>query len=353
VVVFPLLATLISLACAGVIARDAFRRVRPEKIVWAIAFTVFALAAGAKTASMLWEWTPLLARTYYLAGAVLVVAYLAIGELYLLAGRRVASVAPGAMLLLTALAGAAVWNAPIDEARLASDGWEAIDRGSGLGILAALLNSVGTLILVGGVLYSAWRFKQLGTHRHRMIGCLLIAVGTVIVAVGGTATRFGHEEYYYIAMSIGVSIIFAGYLQTRRSDRPRVAAPDSVAAAAGEPVPSPARASLIPLPANKLKSGANGRPGADPAIAFIEARFLPLEDEALSEICRVWSVNREERETFSREDARRVWALRLRLSADGQKLLDAHAVPSQRQVAELYHEVLAPGVADLAATAGK
>lgn len=331
-VLFPLLATLISAACAAVIGHDAFRRPRPHKIVWTIAFAVFAVAAGAKTASMIAEWTPLLARTYYLGGAVLVVAYLAIGETYLLAGndKRIAAMAPGAMLLLTALAATVVWNAEIDEARLQAEGWEAIDRGSGLGILAALLNSVSTVVLVGGVLYSAWRFRRMGTQRARMIGCILIAVGTLIVAAGGTATRFGHEEYYYIPMSIGVATIFAGYLQTRHPDAARDLAP----------VPRPA---LISLPAMRghHRNGVSSPP--DPALACVEEHFLPLDDAALADACRVWSAEPRAVDAFTREEARRVWALRLLLSPEGQARFDAHSAATRLQLTELYHEVFAPG----------
>ena len=193
-VVFPIIATLISLACAVVVARDAWRRPKPDKVAWAIAFAVFAVAAGAEVAGSLAGWTPLLVRAYYLAGAVLVVGYLALGELYLLAPRRVEAIGPGAALLVTALAVTVVLDAPIDPARLERDGWEAIERGPALIALAASINALGTLILVGGALVSAWRFWRRGIHRQRMIGCLLIAGGTLLVATGGTLTRFGHRE---------------------------------------------------------------------------------------------------------------------------------------------------------------
>jgi hypothetical protein len=329
-VVLPALACLISLACALVIARDAIRRPRPDKIVWSIAFAIFAVAAGAEVAGSLGEWTPTLARVYYLTGAVLVVGYLALGELYLLAGKRIARFAPGATLLVSAIAATIVFNASIDETRLAADGWEAIDRGPALVGLAVTLNSLGTLVIVGGALYSAWRFKQLGTQRHRMIGCVLIAAGTFTVASGGTLTRFGHREYLYISMAAGVAIIFAGYLETRRVD-----------VAPAVTLPSAARPALVSLP-SRDPNGRQARPvdSADPAIVFVESRFLPLDDAALAEECRIWSVPRRDVDAFTREEARLVWALRLRLSPAAQAVFDAHSTPAMLQLAELYHEVL-------------
>jgi hypothetical protein len=333
-VVLPAFSALISLACALVIGWDALRRPRPDKIAWSIAFAIFATAAGAEVVGSLAGWTSTLARVYYLTGAVLVVGYLALGELYLLAAKRIERYAPGITLLITAAAVTLVWSAPIDAERLATDGWEAIERGPALIALAVALNGLGTLVLVGGALYSAWRFRRLGTHRHRMIGCLLIALGTLTVAAGGTLTRLGQREYLYIAMSVGVAMIFAGYLETRRPD----ARPASVPS---ERARQPGRVTFRPA------TGRNGRLDSgdafvDPAIAYIEQALLPLDDEALSEMCRVWSVPRPDTDAFSREEARRVWALRLRLSSEGQARFDAHAAPVKLQLAELYHDVLLP-----------
>jgi hypothetical protein len=244
-------------------------------------------------------------------------------------------------ILVTAIAITLVWEAPIDATRLKTDGWDAIERGPGLIALAVTINGLGTVVIVGGALYSAWRFWRLGIQRHRMIGCLLIAFGTLTVAAGGTLTRFGHHEYLYIAMAIGVAIIFAGYLEARRPDVARAAAPG------GDPGQQPerkqvaeGRAALVPLPAIRANHR-QSEPPADPAIAFIESTFLPLDDAALAAACRVWSAERREIDAFNREEARRVWALRLRLPPQAQAAFDALSVPAKLQLAELYHEVLA------------
>ena len=346
-VAFPAASALISLACAFVIGYDALRRPRPDKVAWVVAFAVFAVAAGAEVVGSLAGWSVLLARVYYLAGATLVVGYLALGELYLLTAHRsrFATLAPGVTLLVTAIAATVVFAAPVDRSRLAADGWEAIERGPGLVALAATINGGGTVILVGGALFTAWRFWRRGLHRHRMIGCLLIAAGTLLVATGGTLTRFGHREYLYLGMAAGVAVIFAGYLEARRPAAPASAAVD---AATPVPVSAAARGRLVSLPGPRAGDGS--RPPAvadDPGIAFIETAFLPLDDAALDAACRVWSVPRRAADALSRDEAHRVWALRLRLSPAMHAAFDAHGVPAKLQLAELYHEVLAPGVAEL------
>jgi hypothetical protein len=355
VVVFPAISAFISLVCAVLIARDALARPRPDKIAWTIAFALFAIAAGAEVIGSLSEWTPTLVRVYYLTGAILVVGYLALGELYLLAGNKIQRVAPGVALLLTAVSATVVWNAGIDESKLATDGWEAIERGPALSALAIGVNSVGTVIIAGGLIYSAWRFKQLGTHRNRMIGCLLIAIGTITVGLGGTLTRLGQHEYLYIAMAIGVAIIFAGYLQTRRPDavsfKPQ-AASDKLSVASDQ-------LSAVTALQNGVHTGqlagANGANGHHPApaqgdetehaIAFVESKMGTLDADALSELCRVWSVPRSDADAFTRDEARRAWNLRLRLSSEGRQRFDALPVPVQLQLSELYYEVFEPRAA--------
>ena len=323
-VALPLIAALLSLACAGLLAIDAVKRPRPDQVAWAIAFGLFALAAGAEVAGTLLGWSATLARLYYLSGAVLVVGYLALGELYLLAGRRIGRFAPGLTLLVTAMAASVVWAAPIEENRLSRDGWEALERGPGLIALAAGINGVGTLTIVGGLLFSAWRFWRRGERRSRMVGCVLIAAGTLIVALGGTLTRFGAREFLYLAMAPGVAIIFAGYLVTRRP-----APGASLSAVASAP-----RARIVALATRR-----NLALTSEPGIAFLEAAFLGLADTELDAACRAWSVPRRGEETFNREEARAAWALRLRLSTTGQAAFDAHTIPAKRQLSELYHEV--------------
>ena len=225
-VVLPVLSALIAFGCVALIVRDALRRPSPDRITWIVAFAMFGIAAAAEAIGDTAGWNAPLARTYYLTGAVLVVGFLALGQLYLLAGNRIGKVAPGIALLITAVSVSTVWSAPIDHARLSEDGWDAIERTTGLSILAISINSIGTLILLGGLGYSAIRFKRSGQHRNRMIGCLLIALGTLVVAMGGTLTRFGSEQYLYIAMSIGIAMIFGGYVwmkkpEARRESRSR------------------------------------------------------------------------------------------------------------------------------------
>ena len=315
-VIFPILSALITAACCAMIVRDAIAKPRPDKIAWAIAFALFSIAASAEAIASLSEWTPALVRIYYLAGAVLVVGYLALGELYLLARNRIARFAPGVAMGVTAFAATLVFGASIDESLLAHDGWEALERSTTLTITTIFLNAGGTLVIAGGLLYSARKFRRLGIMRNRMIGCLLIAIGTLIVAMGGTATRLGEREYFYVMMTIGAAVIFAGYLATRQPD--------------GEKF--------------RLR---RERASADPALDYLERTLLPLDESRLALICQEWSIDPDPMPNLRRDEAIRAWQLRSKLSETGRVRYDSFSVPARRQLLELHDRVLTAAPADL------
>lgn len=325
-VVFPVISAVLAALCAIVIGRDALRRPRPDKQAWFIAFVMFALAAGTDAYGREVGWSEALARLYYMTGPALVVAFLAIGELYLLFPNRMGRFAPGAAILLTATWITTVLSAPIDSTLLASEGWEAIDRSGALRVMSIAINVIGTLIIVGGLLWSVWRFQRTGSHRNRMIGCLLIVVGTLTVAMGGTLTRFGQYEYLYIAMSAGIALIFGGVVWTRRpyhTVAPGVKGdPESVLA------PSATERRLT------------AEPQLTDELAFLVEKVLAGSADDVRAVCASWSVIPDDEPLMGRRDARQAWRLRKHLPDSAQDRFDALPVPERRAVVELAAEVL-------------
>ncbi|MBA2277149.1 MAG: hypothetical protein H0W06_05240 [Chloroflexia bacterium] len=341
-IVFPVISAIISALCFAVMAGDAWRRPRPDKLTWAFAFAMFALAAGADAAGRSLGWEPWLARLYYATGPALVVGYLALGELYLLFPAQMRRFAPGVALLLTALWLSLVLGAPIDAERLPAEGWEAIERGPALVGMAIAINTLGTAVIVGGLGYSIWRFRRLDRFRNRMVGCALIALGTLVVAAGGSLTRLGRYEYLYIAMSIGVSLIFAGVVWTRRpaAIRPSIPVVSAEPALTGAP-PANSTAGGEALPPSSAEADLmTAGEVPDEALRFVEDVLLPLDDEALTNRCAEWSVPRDDRPMLNRDEARLAWRLRCRLSPAARRRFDAHGVPARRQLAVLHAEVL-------------
>jgi hypothetical protein len=208
----PAAALLLSLALASATLRRYLDRRRPHELVWSATFASFALAAGCEVVGGLWGWTPVLARLYYLSGATLSVGYLAVGTLYLLAPRPIALAGLLVTLVQSTAAILLVWRAPIDPEALAVAGWSALERRGELIALAITINTLGTLVVVGGALVSAWLLWRGHGLAERAAGIGLIGAGTLVVAFGGTLTRLGRHEYLYAAMVPGLLLIFGGYL---------------------------------------------------------------------------------------------------------------------------------------------
>jgi hypothetical protein len=182
-----------------------------------VAFTMFALAAGIQVAGDIGEWTPTMARIYYICGATLVVGWLGLGTWLVLVHKSwLRNLGIWSMILVTGIGIGLISQTPVQLSELAETGWHALDKPALLTILTISLNSIGTLVLVGGALWSALFFWRKGIMKERMIGMILLAAGALAVAAGGSLTRLGHEQYLYLAMSIGVGLMFWGYLKTIR-----------------------------------------------------------------------------------------------------------------------------------------
>ena len=328
VIAFPAFAALVAALCAASLVWDAIHRPRPERITWAVAFIVFALAAGSEVIGATLGWTPILARIYYLSGAVLVVGVLALGELYLLFPGKLPAFTAGLALLIAALAATIVWSAPIDAQRLQTEGWHAIERGPVLIALAVAMNAGGTAVLAGGAFFSAWAMRGKPELRQRAAGCLLIAIGTLTVASGGTLTRLGRPEYLYVAMSAGVAIIFSGVLMTRGGISRRKLALLTV----GE---APVRSRLVALPRDVQPQV----PSHGSGLEFVGQRLQELDAADMATFCRQWSATPCESPDLDRGEAQRLWQFRVRLPAEQQVALDRLPLITQSQLAELYFEV--------------
>ncbi|MCB8982092.1 MAG: hypothetical protein H6657_32220, partial [Ardenticatenaceae bacterium] len=220
----PLSSALISGAMALLMLNRMRQKIRPQEAAWTLAFAMFAIAAGSQVWGDVAGWSPFLAKLYYVFGASLVVGWLGLGTwLVVVRSPRLQNAGLWVMLLVSGVAIGIVSQSPVDMAALAVDGWHALEKPTALTIITIAVNSVGTLVLVGGALWSAWVFWRKRMMRSRMIGLLLIAGGALTVAAGGSLTRFGHQQYLYIAMSIGIAIMFWGYLKTIQVDTRPVA----------------------------------------------------------------------------------------------------------------------------------
>ncbi len=214
--VIPLITAIVSLVFAFTALDQFFARRQPYQLVWAVGLLIYSVAAGAEfwmESQGLIE-SELAYRLWYLIGAIFVAAYLGMGTLYLLLPRRPVNVIMGFLLAVSVYAIYAVFAADIDLTGMTAITGEAMP--TTLRALTPVLNVFGTLALVGGAVYSAWIFWRKRILPHRVVSNVLIAVGAILPAVGGTSLKTGGStEVFYILELVGIVIIFVGFLRSR------------------------------------------------------------------------------------------------------------------------------------------
>jgi len=224
-------ATLVALAFALSTFERWLARERPHELAWSLALAAFALASAALWAGVSVGWDGLTFRVFYLFGAIVNVPALALGTVYLLGGRRRGHHWALVVLVLSAFAAGVVAVAPFtgplprEELARGSEVFGPLPR-----VLAASSSGLGALVLVLGALWSAIQVR-----RARLVTAnVLIAVGTLITGASGLLNSVLDEMTgFAVALVVGISVIFAGFLvaTTAGVSTPRARRPSSGGAA--------------------------------------------------------------------------------------------------------------------------
>ena len=209
----PILTTVFAFWFAWVILqRYRERRTGPHLLWWAAGAFCYGIGTITEASVTLFGWNPWLFRSWYVSGALLGGAPLAQGTVYLLLPRRVAHALTVLLVGVIATASVLVFSSPIDLTLVephrltgAVMEWTWVRR------FSPFVNLYAAAFLIGGALWSAWRFRSVPDMHHRVRGNVLIAVGALLPAIGGTATRFGYTEVLYFMEFVGLLIIWAGY----------------------------------------------------------------------------------------------------------------------------------------------
>ena len=214
-------AGLVALAFAMSTFERWLARRQRYQLAWTAAFAMFAVASFALATGAATGWSPVAFRVFYLFGAVANVPVLAVGTIYLLAAPRTADRWAAVVLLAVAVAAGVVIAAPLKEAALTrhelaqgSDVFGALPR-----VLAAVASSAGALVVLGGAVWSAVRYRRRGARRL-LAANALIALGTAITGASGLLNSVaGAMTAFAVTLTVGITAIFLGYLVSQ-TDRP-------------------------------------------------------------------------------------------------------------------------------------
>ena len=223
VAILPALAALVAAVFAVQLARQYAGRRRSHALAWALALGLFALASAMVSVGVTVGWSPTVFGAYWIAGALLNVPLLAVGQLMLLDPRRT--------VLYWTLAGLfAVWAvaftllAHFDTAVLqAASNAHLIPRGAEVFAVAGSPDqhaaaytlarpfSYTFAIVVIGSIWSAVRLRRWAV--------LLIALGVTVAAAASAFIRVGQGELFSVFLAAGVAVMYAGFVAASRARR--------------------------------------------------------------------------------------------------------------------------------------
>jgi hypothetical protein len=225
--VLPLVATVISSEFALALLRRWRASRRPYLRSWALSLLFFAAGSAFLWYAEAFGWSGPVFRGYYMCGALLSVPWLAMGELELLAPPTVTRILLAFLVLFSLDAAITIGAAPfVAGTRIGGYGvpagkdvFGALPR-----VLVVVSNSVGTLVVVGGTLWSGWRSRGRGpAARARFRGTLVITLGVLVAAAGGALTFLSKVNSQATTLTAGVAVMYAGFvLASRRPGSHRV-----------------------------------------------------------------------------------------------------------------------------------
>ncbi len=214
----PFITTAISLF----FARNIFQRyvAKPgasHLLWWGIGVVTFAAGTAIESLHAVFGWHVVLFKSWYIAGALLGGAPLAVGTVYLLLGKRAGHISAILLLAVVAVTSVFVVLSPIkyelvEMHDLSSKvlGWQKIR------LVSPFVNGFAVLFLVGGAIYSAFKFAGVEGSGNVAVGNGLIAFGAILPGVGGMMSRLGHTEWLFVGELIGITLIWLGYYNCRK-----------------------------------------------------------------------------------------------------------------------------------------
>ena len=234
--------SILSTIVTFIFAAAVFNRYRHRKgthlLLWGIGLVFYGL--GTLTEVILsFTFSELALKIWYLCGAMLTAAWLGQGTVHLLVRKpRVASTLTAILAVVSLIAAALVFSAPLNDQAAASynpalsasahnpampgavseEGkqqaqYQAIMNTHGaVLVMTILLNTYGTVTLVGGAIYSAWLFWRKKVLFNRVLGNVFIAAGALMPAMGGTLLKAGLADWLYVSEFLGVVIMYSGFM---------------------------------------------------------------------------------------------------------------------------------------------
>lgn len=208
----PLVAALISILFALQVGRQWVTRRKPYQLLWTIALLLYAIAAYGEFSSLAFGWSVLIYKVYFFS-AMTLVAYMGVGEIYLLLGSK-SKIALATLCVACALT--VLFVIQLASAKVALEvlhnstvtiGGQALPSGI-TNLYGIAFSAVGGLVLIVGSCVSWWKSKR--------SSALMIAFGACVLSLAGTFAKMGYPVFLPISELIGITFLFYGFVSASK-----------------------------------------------------------------------------------------------------------------------------------------
>ena len=216
----PIITTVFSLF----FAREIFAHYRRSKTTylmwWTIGVVAFGLGTLTESINVLFGWSALNTRFWYIVGALLGGFPLAQGSVYLLMNRKFAHASTILFTSIIIFAAVCVMLSPI----VMPEGFAGKLTGKVFGwkwvrLFSIPINIYALIFLVGGAIYSAIKYYGQKVHEARFKGNIFIAIGGLLPGIGGSFTRAGYVNVLFVTELLGLILIYIGYKIIKTENR--------------------------------------------------------------------------------------------------------------------------------------
>jgi len=212
---WPLVTALVGLYFTYLVFKQYRERKKLHQLAWSVGLFLYALGALIESYSEFsLSWNPLVYRFYYVVAATLV-GFLGLGTAYLIFRKKTFGHLFLAYLLILLIP--FLYFALTSPLRT-----ESLILGITVGgkampgrvrVFSFFYTIPGTILLLGGAVYSVIRFAAKKEYAYRMWANILIAIGTLIIAFAGSLARAGKTVGLYPAEMLGATFLLLGFLK--------------------------------------------------------------------------------------------------------------------------------------------
>lgn len=216
----PIFTTIFSIYFFIVIIRHYDQNRKMYLLWWSIGVLTFGLGTLAESINVLFGWSEVNLKYWYIVGALLGGFPLAQGSVYLLMRSRFATVTSILFVFIIIVASVFVVLSPVDAAAATSGKLTGkVFTWHWVRYFSPIINLYSFVFLVGGAAYSAVKYYRQGIKEAPFRGNIFIAMGGLLPGIGGSFTRAGYVNVLYVTEFLGLILIYYGYKIIRDSRR--------------------------------------------------------------------------------------------------------------------------------------